>query len=99
MFWANSIDDIFKTRNSYNIQFLKKAENYEMWFIRIRALLVESDLVLYITIQNYDIELVIENQPSVLLFKKIEKMKFVILFNLKNDLLVQIQHVEKSYNI
>ena len=26
-------------------------------------------------------------------------MKFVILLNLKNDLLVQIQHVEKSYNI
>ena len=34
-----------------------------------------------------------------LLFKKIEKMKFVILLNLKDDSLVQIQHVEKFYNI
>ena len=61
MFWANSIDNIFKTRNSYNIQSLKKAENYEMWFIRIRALLVESDLVSYIIIQNYNIEFVIKS--------------------------------------
>ena len=60
MSWANSTDDIFKTRNSYNIQPLKGAENYEMWFIRIRALLVGSGLVSYITIQNYGIESVIE---------------------------------------
>ena len=90
MFWANSIDDIFKTRNSYNIQLLKEAENYKMWFIRIRALLVESDLVLYIIIQNYGIESVIKDQPSMLLFKKVEKVKSVILLNLKNDSLVQI---------
>ena len=99
MSWANLINNIFKTRNSYNIQPLKEVENYEMWFIRIRALLVESGLVLYITIQNYDIEFVIESQPSMLLFKKVEKMKFVILLNLKNDSLIQIQHVEKFYNI
>ena len=60
MSWTNSIDDIFKTRNLYNIQSLKEAENYEMWFIRIRALLVENDLVSYIIIQNYGIKLVIE---------------------------------------
>ena len=99
MSWANSIDEIFKTRNSYNIQPLKGAENYEMWSIRIRALLAENDLVSYITIQNYGIKPVIEGQPSMLLFKKAEKMKFVILLNLKNDPLVQIQHVEKPYNI
>ena len=74
MSWANSIDNIFKTRNSYNIQPLKEAENYKMWSIRIRALLAGSDLVSYITIQNYDIEPVIEGQPSVLLFKKAEKV-------------------------
>ena len=61
MSWTNSIDDIFKTRNLYNIQPLKKAENYEMWFIRIRALLAESGLVSYITIQNYGIEFVIKD--------------------------------------
>ena len=70
-----------------------------MWFIRIRVLLVENSLISYITIQNYNIESVIESQPSMLLFKKIEKIKFVILLNLKNDSLVQIQHVEKPYNI
>ena len=90
MFWINSINNIFKTRNLYNIQFLKKAKNYKMWFIRIRILLIESDLVLYIIIQNYDIEFIIEKQSSILLFKNIEKIKFVILFNLKNDSLVQI---------
>ena len=99
MSWANSIDDIFKARNSYNIQSLKEAENYEMWFIRIRALLVESDLVSYITIQDYNIESVIENQSSVLLFKDAEKIKSVILLNLKDGPLVQIQHVDKPYNI
>ena len=61
-----------------------------MWFIRIRALLAESNLVSYIIIQDYDIESVIESQSSILLFKNVEKMKFVILLNLKNDLLVQI---------
>ena len=85
MFWANSIDNIFKARNSYNIQSLKEAKNYKMWFIRIRVLLVENDLVLYITIQNYNIEFVIKSQSSVLLFKNTEKMKFVILLNLKDD--------------
>ena len=99
MSWANSTDDISKTRNLYNIQFLKEAENYEMWFIRIRTLLAESGLVSYITIQNYNIEPVIENQPSVLLSKKTEKVKSVILLNLENGPLVQIQHVEKPYDI
>ena len=99
MFWANSNDDISKTRNSYNIQPLKGVENYKMWFLKIRALLVESGLVLYITQPNYDIEPVIENEPPVLLSKKVEKMKSVILLNLENDSLVQIQHVEKLYNV
>ena len=99
MFWANSIDDISKARNSYNIQPLKKAENYEMWSIRIRALLAENDLISYITIQDYDIESVIKSQSSILLFKDTEKIKSVILLNLKNDPLIQIQHVDKSYNI
>ena len=99
MSWANSTDDISKTRNSYNIQPLKGAENYEMWSIRIRALLAGSGLVSYITIQNYGIEPVIKGQPSVLLFKEAEKVKSVILLNLENGPLVQIQHVEKPYNI
>ena len=99
MSWANSNDDISKTRNSYNIQLLKGAENYEMWFLRIRVLLVGNDLILYITQPNYDIKSIIESESSVLLFKKVEKIKFVILLNLKNDSLVQIQHVEKFYNV
>ena len=70
-----------------------------MWSIRIRVLLAESGLVSYITIQNYGIEPVIEGQPSVLLSKEAEKVKSVILLNLEDGPLVQIQHVEKSYNI
>ena len=61
-----------------------------MWFIRIRALLTKSNLVLYIIIQNYNIEFVIEGQFLILLFKDVEKIKFVILLNLKNGLLIQI---------
>ena len=34
-----------------------------------------------------------------MLFKEVEKIKFVILLNLKNGLLIQIQHIEKLYNV
>ena len=67
MSWTNSNDDVFKNRNSYNIQPLKGIENYEMWSLRIRALLIENDLISHVTISNYDIETMIENEQSVLL--------------------------------
>ena len=70
MFWANSSDDISKTRNSYNIQSLKEAENYEIWFIQVHALLTENDLASYVTISNHDMKTVIENQQSILLFNE-----------------------------
>ena len=99
MSWTNSSNDISKNRNSYNIQPLKETENYEMWSLRIRALLVENDLVSHVTIPNYDIETVIENEQFVLLSNEAEKAKSVILLNLTDGPLVQIQHIEKSYNI
>ena len=64
MFWANSSDDISKIRNSYNIQPLKKVENYEIWFIRVHALLTENGLTSYVTISNHDMKAIIENQQS-----------------------------------
>ena len=99
MFWANSSDDISKNRNSYNIQSLKKTENYEMWSLRIRALLIENDLISHVTISNYDIETMIENEQLVLLSNETEKTKSMILLNLTDESLVQIQHIEKSYDI
>ena len=73
MFWANSNDNISKIRNSYNIQSLKEIENYEIWFIRIHALLVENDLVSYVTISNHDMKIVIKNQQLVCCLMKIKK--------------------------
>ena len=99
MSWANSSDDIFKNRNSYNIQPLKGAENYEMWSLRIRALLVGNDLISHVSISNYDIETVIEDGQLVLLSNEVEKAKSMILLNLADEPLIQIQHIEKSYDI
>ena len=99
MFWANSSDDVSKTRNSYNIQPLKGAENYEMWSLRIRALLVGNGLVSHVTISNHDIATVIEGEQSVLLSNEVEKAKSIILLNLADGSLVQIQHIEKFYDI
>ena len=99
MFWTNSNNDVSKTRNSYNIQSLKSAENYEMWSLRIRALLVENDLVSYVTILNHNIATIIENEQSILLSNEIEKTKSIILLTLVNESLIQIQHIEKLYNI
>ena len=99
MSWANSSDDVSKNRNSYNIQPLKKAENYEMWSLRIRALLAGNDLVSHVTISNYDIETIIEGEQSILLSKEAEKAKSIILLNLTEGPLVQIQHIEKPYDI
>ena len=99
IFWANSSDDVFKNRNSYNIQPFKKAENYEMWSLRIRALLAENVLISHVTISNYDIETIVENEQSVLLSKETEKAKSIILLNLVDGSLVQIQHIEKLYDI
>ena len=99
MSWANSSDDISKMRNSHNIQPLKGAENYEMWSLRIRALLAGYGLVSYITQPNYGIEPVIQGEIPVLLSKEAEKVKSVILLNLEDGPLVQIQHVKKPYDI
>ena len=99
MSWVNSIDDCSKQRNSYNISLLKGIENYELWFIRIRALLVGNELAFYISQSNFGIELVIEGDLSILLFKEVEKIKSIILLNLVDESLVQIQHIEKSYDI
>ena len=99
MFWANSSDDISKIRNSYNIQSLKKVENYEIWFIRVHALLIENDLTSYVTISNYDMKTVIKDQQSVLLFNESQKAKSIILLNLIDDSLIQIRHIQHSYNI
>ena len=99
MFWVNSIDDCSKQRNSYNISLLKEIENYELWSLQIRALLVENELAFYISQSNLDIEFVIEGGLSILLFKEVEKIKFIILLNLVDESLVQIQHIEKSYDI
>ena len=99
MSWTNSSDDVFKNRNSYNIQPLKEIENYEMWSLKIRALLAGNDLVSHVTILNYDIETIVEDEQSVLLSKKAEKAKSIILLNLADESLVQIQHIEKSYDI
>ena len=96
---TNSNDNVSKTRNSYNIQSLKDVENYEMWLLRIRALLVENDLVSHVTISNYDIATIIENEQLVLLSNEIEKAKSIILLNLTNESLIQIQHIENFYNI
>ena len=99
MFWANSSDDISKTRNSYNIQSLKEAEDYEIWFIRVHALLIENDLASYVTISNHDMKAVIESQQLVLLFNENQKAKSIILLNLIDDSLIQIRHIQHSYNI
>ena len=99
MSWTNSTDDCSKQRNSYNISLLKGTENYELWSIRIRALLAENELTSYISQPNLDIELVIEDGLSILLFKEVEKIKSIILLNLVDEPLVQIQHIEKPYDI
>ena len=99
MSWANSSDDVSKTRNSYNIQPLKGAENYEMWSLRIRALLAGNGLVSHVTIPNHDIATVIEGEQPVLLSNEAEKAKSIILLNLADGPLVQIQHIEKPYDI
>ena len=99
MFWTNSSDDISKIRNSYNIQSLKKVENYEIWFIRVHVLLIENDLISYVTISNHDMKAVIENQQLVLLFNENQKTKSIILLNLIDDSLIQIRHIQHSYNI
>ena len=99
MSWVNSSNNVSKNRNSYNIQPLKEAENYEMWSLRIRALLAGNSLVSYVTIPNYGIETVVEGEQSVLLSKEVEKTKSIILLNLADGPLVQIQHIEKPYDI
>ena len=97
MSWTNSSDDVSKNRNSYNIQSLKEVENYEMWSLRIRALLAGNGLVSHVTIPNYGIETV--DGQSVILSNEAEKAKSIILLNLADGPLVQIQHIEKPYDI
>ena len=99
MSWANSSDDISKTRNSYNIQPLKGAEDYEIWSIRVHALLAGNGLASYVTIPNHGMEAVIEGQQPVLLSNEGQKAKSIILLNLTDGPLIQIRHIQHPYDI
>ena len=44
-------------------------------------------------------KVVIKNQQLILLFNESQKTKLIILLNLIDDSLIQIRHIQHSYNI
>ena len=99
MSWSNPNNDISKQRNSIYIESLKGEENYELWSIRIKALLASMGLINYITIQNYDIELMIEGENLVAKNAESIKTTSLIKLNCYDEPLLQVQHITKSYEI
>ena len=99
MFWNNNKTNIFKQRNSIYIKSFKGEEKYKLWSIRIKTLLTFSELVFFLTIQDYDTVPVIEDENIILEFNDFIKITSIIKLNCYDELLFQIQHINKSYDI
>ena len=99
MSWNYNKNNIFKQRNSIYMEPLKGEKNYELWSICIKALLASLKLVFYLIIQDYDTVPVIEGENTILESNNFIKTTSIIKLNCDEGPLLQIQYINKSYDI
>ena len=84
----------------YQIEPLFDEDNYELWSIRMKTLLSKKRIRDYVTIKNYNSQLLVENDSTTRnMFKDVERAASLILLNLYEGSLLQIQHIVNSYDI
>ena len=91
--------NITKQNLTYYIEPLKDEKNYELWFIRINSLLTKEELLNYIKYSDYNIESVIKDDESVIQSFDLIKATSLIKLNLCDGPLLQIRHINKSYEV
>ena len=86
--------NISKMKIFYQIESLFDEDNYELWSIRMKTLLSKKRIRDYVTIKNYNSQLLVENDPTTRnMFKDVERAASFILLNLYEGSLLQIQHI------
>ncbi len=91
--------DISKQKSTYQIEPLRGEENYELWSIRMSALLSKEGLAQYIKIVNFGYSAVIENRLLVEPDEKAIKAEALIKLNLFDGPLLQVRHISKPYEV
>jgi len=91
--------DISKQKPTYQIEPLRGEKNYELWSIRMSALLLKEGLAQYIKIVNFSYSAVIENETLVEPDQNTIKAEALIKLNLFDGLLLQVRHISKPYKV
>jgi len=91
--------DISKQKPTYQIEPLRNEENYELWSIRMSALLSKEGLAQYIKIVDFDYSVVIENRLLVEPDQNAIKAEALIKLNLFDGSLLQVHHISKPYEV
>ena len=91
--------DISKQRLTYQIESLSDEKNYELWFIRMKALLIREDLFKYITIADYNYSAIIENDLLTESNQNATKTTSLMKLNLYDESLLQVRHISKSVKV
>ena len=91
--------DITKPRLTYQIEPLTGEKNYELWSIRMEALLAREGLAQYIKIQDFGYTAVVENGPLVEPNESATKAVSIIKLNCFDSPLLQVRHISKPYEV
>ena len=91
--------DTTKQRLTYQIEPLSGEKNYELWSIRMEALLAREGLAQYIKIQDFGYTAVVENGPLVEPDQSAIKSVSLMKLNLYDGPLLQVRHISKPYKV
>ena len=91
--------DTTKQRLTYQIEPLSGEKNYELWSIRMEALLAREGLAQYIKIQDFGYTAVVENGPLVEPDQSAIKSVSLMKLNLYDGPLLQVRHISKPYEV
>ena len=91
--------DITKQRLTYQIEPLTGEKNYELWSIRMEALLAREGLAQYIKVQDFGYTAVVENGPLIEPDQSAIKSVSLIKLNCFDGPLLQVRHISKPYEV
>ena len=91
--------DISKQRLTYQIEPLSGEKNYELWSIRMEALLAREGLSKYITIADYGYSAIIEGGLLTEPDQNATKTTSLMKLNLYDGPLLQVRHISKPVEV
>lgn len=88
-----------KQKLTYQIEPLSGEQNYELWSIRMKALLAKEGLLQYISIEDHGYSAIIEGERPIKPSQEATKSASLIMLNLRDGPLLQIRHISKPFDM